>query len=155
MSKFQKIEMTTLVKCTNNLVAEGYTENFVASEWGIKAPSKDDKVYRADQVRINSFYRFEGESDPGDNCVLYAIETSDGVKGMLVDAYGAYANPHVGKFIVDVQAIAKSPHTHDPSAGILTYLKRIFSFKWVLPAIRKFSNWYAGLSSAGHSRQHT
>ena len=36
-------------------------------------------------------YRFEGDSSPDDNSVLYAIESKGGIKGVLVDAYGTYA----------------------------------------------------------------
>jgi hypothetical protein len=153
MKKFNKIEMTTLVKCTNNLTVAGYTENFVASEKGIVAPSKGEKLYTPDQVRINSFYRFEGESDPADNCILYALETAEGLKGMLVDAYGAYANPHVGKFIGEVQAIEKSAHRHDPNEGFINRLKQIFSFKWVLYLVRKFSNVWTRMSARRHARK--
>ncbi len=42
-------------------------------------------------MEVVEFYRFEGASNPDDNSILYAIETSDGLKGLLVDAYGAYS----------------------------------------------------------------
>jgi hypothetical protein len=103
---FKKEEMNTLVNCSNKLLSEGFTENFIAKEKGLEAPSTK-KVYDPDEVKIISFYRFEGESDPADNAILYAIETNDGVKGMLIDAYGPYANPAVAKFIAEVQDISK------------------------------------------------
>jgi hypothetical protein len=112
MEKFKKEEMTTLVKCTDTLTREGYTENFIAKEKGIEAPSKK-KVYKPADVKINSFYRFEGESDPADNAILYAIETNDGIKGMLIDGYGAYTNSLVSKFIVEVEEIEKAAHVHN------------------------------------------
>ena len=31
-------------------------------------------------------------SDPDDSSLIYALEAPNGVKGVLVDAYGAYAN---------------------------------------------------------------
>lgn len=110
--ELMKEEMTTLVKCTNTLAHEGYTENFIAKEKGIEAPSKK-KIYKPGDVKINSFYRFEGESDPADNAILYAIETSDGTKGMLIDGYGAYTNSLVSKFILEVEEIGKTAHVHD------------------------------------------
>jgi hypothetical protein len=39
--------------------------------------------------------------------ILYVIETNDGVKGTLVDGYGAYADSDVSKFIVQVEEIEK------------------------------------------------
>lgn len=145
--------MTTLVKCTNNLVAEGYTENFIATEKGITAPSHEDKVYTPDQVRINSFYRFEGESDPGDNSIVYAIETAEGVRGLLIDAYGTYANPYVGQFIVQVEAIEKAKHQHDPYVRVRNKLQRLLSFKWVTYLMRKFTRWWKRISSRRHTKR--
>lgn len=115
MKKFSKTEMTTLVKCSNNLYSEGYKENFVAKEGGIHAGT-NDTLYKPEEVKIVSFYRFEGESDPGDSSVLYAIEAHDGKKGMLIDAYGAYANPLVSKFIARVEEITKKGHFNEPVA---------------------------------------
>ncbi len=40
---------------------------------------------------IVEFYRFEGNSDPGDEEVVYAVESKDGTKGVLVDAFGTYS----------------------------------------------------------------
>jgi len=127
MKKFEKTAMTTLVKCTNNLQTEGYTENFVVKQNGIEALSLK-KEYKPWQVKINSFYRFEGESDPADNSILYAIETEDGVKGMIVDAYGVYSNSLIDEFIRKVPVIEKSPHEHDPP-GLLNRLFKKFRRK--------------------------
>ncbi|HLP10529.1 MAG TPA: hypothetical protein VK177_01285 [Flavobacteriales bacterium] len=114
MEAFEKSEMSTLVSCTNRLQKEGYKENFVARDRGLEAPSTN-KVYTPADVKINNFFRFEGESDPADNSILYAIETTDGLKGMLIDAYGAYANPKVSKFITEVEDIIKKEHTDKKS----------------------------------------
>ena len=112
MEPFKKEEMTTMVGCMNKLHADGYTENFIAKEKGLEAPT-NGKVYIPEEVKIISFYRFEGESDPADNAIVYAVETKDGVKGMLVDSYGGpYANRKVSQFITEVEDITKKePHT--------------------------------------------
>lgn len=112
MTPSEKINMTTMVGCMNKLQTDGYTENFIAKEKGIEAPSTK-KVYEPCDVKIRNFYRFEGESDPADNTIVYAIETHDGIKGMLVDAYGGpYANRKVSQFITEVEHITKKePHT--------------------------------------------
>ena len=111
MKPSEKVNMTTMVGAMNKLQADGYTENFVAKEKGLEAPTTK-KVYTPSEVKIANFYRFEGESDPADNAIVYAIETNDGVKGMLVDAYGPYANRKVSQFITEVEEITKKePHT--------------------------------------------
>ena len=39
--------------------------------------------------------------------ILYAIETFDGRKGTLIDAYGYYACEEVGDFMIAVEEIHK------------------------------------------------
>src|ERR1041384_2715131 len=76
---FVFLEMSTLTSCTNHLLKEGFTEKFKPKHEGIEAPSTG-KVYIPAEVKIVSFYRFEGESDPADNSILYAVEANDGTK---------------------------------------------------------------------------
>lgn len=102
----QDNDMSTLTACTASLTRKGYEENFEVTEEGLRAPSKE-KHYQPKEVKIDNFYRFEGASDPADNSVLYAITTNDGVRGMLVSAYGAYANDEDDKFIKQVEEIQK------------------------------------------------
>jgi hypothetical protein len=94
--------LKSMVTCLSKVVNDGFKEDFKATSGGLKSVSTD-KLYSADQVRVISFFRFEGFSDPDDNAVLYLIETDDGLKGTLVDAYGTYADPLVYKFFTDVQ----------------------------------------------------
>ena len=98
--------MKDLASCVNQMKQEGYKEDFQVTKEGLHT-FDNKKSYGADQVSIVSFYRFEGESDPGDNTILYVIETADGTKGTLVDGYGAYADENVSNFIVDVEKIQK------------------------------------------------
>jgi len=107
----EKIEMKTLSAVMNKLQADGYTANFIVQSGNLKVADKST-LYRPEQVKIDNFYRFEGESDPADMSILYAIETDDGIKGVISDAYGTYADPGVSKFIAAVEEISKKT---DPS----------------------------------------
>jgi hypothetical protein len=44
---------------------------------------------------------------------MYQIETSDGTKGVLVDAYGPYADAKVNDFMRQVEDIQKKVVKHD------------------------------------------
>ena len=98
--------MKSLTTCLNRIVADGYKEDFKITEKGLYWIERN-KEYTPDQVHIVNFFRFEGNSDPDDNAILYVIETDDGVRGTLVDGYGIYGDPQVGKFIKKVEDISK------------------------------------------------
>ena len=99
-------EMKTLVSCINHLIRDGFTEDYKVVANGLKALGSGN-VYRPEEVRVANFYRFEGSSDPGDESILYAIETDDGGKGTLVDAYGPFSDTMVTSFMHKVQDISK------------------------------------------------
>ena len=108
-------EMKTLATCLNKLVLDGYTEDFKAGERGVLLSLQHERMYVPGDVHIVNFFRFEGASDPADNSILYVIETNDGIKGTLVDAYGAYADATVNSFMEEVAAINKKTQPDDPA----------------------------------------
>ena len=103
-------EMKTLSACTKMLEDEGFNTQFLALSEGIKSLASD-RVYTPGQVKVLSFYRFEGNSDPEDNAILYALDTVSGERGLLIDAYGAEGDINITKFIVAVEDIHKKEHT--------------------------------------------
>lgn len=49
---------------------------------------------------IDEVYRFEGDSDPGDEMVVYAISSKKyNVKGIVVNAFGLYADREISKIV--------------------------------------------------------
>ncbi|MEO8174442.1 MAG: hypothetical protein ABI581_15210, partial [Sediminibacterium sp.] len=84
----------------------GYKEEFTVSDNLLKALSTG-KQYSPHQVRIINFFRFEGQSDPADSSIMYVLETDDGTKGTLVDAYGPDADADKTIFIREVENIEK------------------------------------------------
>lgn len=109
-------DMKTLASCINKLVKDGYTEDFRIGEDGMLS-LHGEKSYGPGQVHVLDFFRFEGASDPADNSILYAIETDDGMKGTLTDAYGPYADSQVSKFMDQVEDINKKSAKNDSSAN--------------------------------------
>src|SRR5687767_6571664 len=99
--------MKSLSSCLEKMIGDGYTDDFKATEEGLLQSLRTDKKYKTDEITIVNFYRFEGISDPNDMSILYVIETNDGVKGTLVDAYGTYSSSEVYEFIKAVENINK------------------------------------------------
>lgn len=98
--------MNTLTSVVNKALKEGYTDSMKVTRSGLLDTTKN-KTYQPNQIKVVDFYRFEGESDPADNTIMYKIETADGSKGTLIDAYGPYADEHVNKFMAEVDFMNK------------------------------------------------
>lgn len=79
---------SSLSVAIQDLQNKGFTEDFNLVAEGIESKSLK-KEWKAGELEVIKFYRFEGMTDPGDNTILYLIETKDGRRGLLVDVYGA------------------------------------------------------------------
>lgn len=106
-------DMSTMISCLGHAVRKGFTKDFKVTPSGCLTTMDAKKTYAADEVQIVNFYRFEGASDPADNQILYVIETRDGTKGTLLDAYGPYADVAVSKFFHQVEEITKTHKTSE------------------------------------------
>lgn len=82
----------TLVDATNDLIKRGYTANL--SLEGDTIDEKEHDIHMgANDFSIDEFYRFEGESNPSDMSIVYAISSpKHQLKGILINAYGTYAD---------------------------------------------------------------
>jgi hypothetical protein len=98
--------MATLTDSLNKAIKDGYVDNFRMTRYGLFSDIKHKTYYPAD-VKIVDFCRFEGESDPSDNEIMYVIETNDGDKGTLIDAFGPYADQYINNFITQVKRVEK------------------------------------------------
>ena len=85
------------------LKARGFTASFVADNGSLRLLG-EHRDYRPDELAVRVYQRFEGVSDPDDMSIVYAIETTDGIRGTLVDAFGVYANPAVTAVMDEVTA---------------------------------------------------
>lgn len=83
------------------LRAQGFTASFVVGAGSLRLLG-GTRAFHPDELVIRGYQRFEGVSDPDDMAIVYALESKDGVKGTLVDAFGVYANPAVTAFMDQV-----------------------------------------------------
>lgn len=76
----------TLVEAINGLKKEGYTVDFNLRENCIVC--NELEIFH-DEFIIDKFFRFEGDTDPADESILYAISSEKhDLKGILVNGYG-------------------------------------------------------------------
>jgi hypothetical protein len=91
----------TVSEATTDLFKRGYTTDF-----GLH-PEQDCLVCKhthiqlsPDDFEIDEIHRFEGETDPGDSMIVYAISSEKfNTKGVLVNGYGMYADAKLSKIV--------------------------------------------------------
>jgi len=82
----------TVVAALNGLKARGFTTNFnIAFDKLMCAENKT--CLNPDEFEIVEVHRFEGNSNPEDEDVVYAVRSLNGeIKGVLSSAFGLYAD---------------------------------------------------------------
>jgi hypothetical protein len=95
-------QYTTLILALEDLSKKGYTGNFSVTEEGLLNDGKGN-FYQPKNVALMEFHRFEGQTNPADSSILYAIKISGGLKGTVVDAYGAQASEITSEFMNQVK----------------------------------------------------
>jgi len=83
----------TVSVALNSLKERGFTRDFNIAFDKIIC-KETNECLNPHEFEITEVYRFEGESNPSDEAVVYAVESQHGnIKGVLVNAYGLYADP--------------------------------------------------------------
>lgn len=88
---------TTLVETLEKLRKEGYTVDF-----NIRFDSLicEKASLLPQDFMVDQTFRFEGNTNPSDQAILYAISSISGdLKGVLVNSYGVYADEMTEKLI--------------------------------------------------------
>ncbi|HXA03023.1 MAG TPA: hypothetical protein VNW99_13595 [Cytophagaceae bacterium] len=93
---------TPMAVRTELLQEEGFTEEFQISDKGLKALNSG-KIYQPQDLKIREHFRYEGITNPDDEAVMYVVETKDGLKGIIVNAFGIYANTELSDFMKEVE----------------------------------------------------
>jgi len=85
----------------DELARRGFAEGFRVVDGNLRVLASG-KLLRPDDLVIREVYRFEGISDPDDMAVVYAIESTTGIRGTLIDAFGVYADPAITAALASV-----------------------------------------------------
>ena len=78
----------TVSEAVSGLRERGFSVDFNLLENCLVCHSDKFDVHDFEIVEV---YRFEGNSDPSDEAVVYAIDSVNGMKGILVSGYGISA----------------------------------------------------------------
>ena len=84
-----------------DLKNSGYKTEFRLENNKLFSPNSG-KFYEPTDISIDNTYRFEGESNPSDMSILYAVESKDGEKGMVVDGFGISGDVDLNQFMANI-----------------------------------------------------
>jgi len=90
LTKSMRHHYATLSEATTDLKKRGYTYDFNLKNDCVECPALQLRL-TPEKFSVDEFYRFEGMSSTDDNSIVFAIRSGNGMKGVLVDAYGVYA----------------------------------------------------------------
>lgn len=90
----QMYHYATVSKALQELNGKGFTTDFNLEE--------DRIINNTEDFTIEHIYRYEGESDPGDEATVYGIRSSRGEKGVFVASPGAYTENSAARVLLDM-----------------------------------------------------
>jgi len=81
----KQVHYGTVTEAIDAFKSQGFTLDFNLAENCLVC---NGTRLNADDFDVVDMYRYEGNSDPGDEAAVYAIESAHGQKGILVTGYG-------------------------------------------------------------------
>ena len=100
----------TVTEATRLLASEGYAANVTLLDGGVLRFSGVDASCGLDEAVVERMYRFEGDSDPGDEMVVFGLLfPREGVRGTLVSAFGMAADPDVMQHLTYIASQVENP----------------------------------------------
>ena len=98
----------TVTEAVKDLKARGFNIDFNLA-FDKLICLEDNSCLNPNEFEIIEVYRFEGESNPSDEDVVYAVESKDGkIKGVITSAFGPYADP-VSNEMIQKLSMHRSP----------------------------------------------
>ena len=90
----QMYHYATVSRALEELNAKGFTTDFNIDESRI--------VQNPDDFEIVHIYRYEGESDPGDEATVYGIRSKDGEQGVFVTGHLGAGENDAARVLLDL-----------------------------------------------------
>ncbi len=91
----------TLLGAIEDLNLRQYAKSFIIKPEGLYC-METKEFFKPEEIVIVEFHRFEGATDFEDMSIIYVLESKNGLKGTIIDAFGTYADTKLGEFLRDV-----------------------------------------------------
>lgn len=88
----------TMTEAIADLRRRGYSGSFEPEDGRLRLV-ETGRAYAPDELTVREHHRFEGQTNPDDMSVVYALESGSGDRGIVIDAFGAYADPVIGEVL--------------------------------------------------------
>lgn len=146
----------TVSEATNDLAKRGYTTDLelLADEECLMC-NKTSTRLSPEEFKIDETYRFEGNTDPSDEMIVFAISSeAHNIKGIVINGYGVYSDSATAKIVerlhnhIETKPIKRSevlkPLSREHHHGLLLSWKiRTALKKNVEPVrIKKYLDWF-------------
>lgn len=99
----------TVTEAVNDLQKRGYVSDFnLNHEDDCLVCNQTSVSLSPDDFEIVETYRFEGDANPDDETIVFAISsTKNNIKGIVVNAYGMYEDTETSKIVKYLYSKAK------------------------------------------------
>ncbi len=102
--------LTPLTEILEKLKNEGYTTDFNLRDNCIICHEHGNALeLHPEDFVVDRYFRFEGNSDPDDQAIVYAISSpKHNIKGVLVNGYGIYSDERNDRIIAALDQKSKT-----------------------------------------------
>jgi hypothetical protein len=90
----QMYHYATVSKALDELNEKGFTYDFNLHE--------EDIAKNPNKYEIKHIYRYEGNTDPGDEAIVYGIQSSSGKKGVFVTGFSANSVSEAAEALIQI-----------------------------------------------------
>ena len=104
-----RAEMDTMSTVLKHLKQKNQDKEFTVAEDGHVLLL--GKRYQQHEIRLIKTYRFEGDSDPEEEAIIYLVEAFDGVVGYSIDTYGIYTGHLTDGYADLIKRLVAVPHS--------------------------------------------
>lgn len=94
-------QYSTVLEALDAAAGRGFVRHFSFRN-GMMICEETGELFSADDLLIEEFHRFEGNSDPDESAIVYLLASKTGVKGTLLDSYGAQSDGALADFLSSI-----------------------------------------------------